>query len=1188
MTEPGTEAHRIEVLKSYGVLDTAAEPAYDQITNLLAAICQTPIALVSLIDSERQWFKSIYGADWTSNPREIAFCAHAIGQRGLFTVEDARGDARFAGNPLVLGEVGLRFYASVPLVNSADLALGTLAVIDTVPRRLSALQQQALRTLADQVMAQLESRRRQRSLEAALLARDTSQASLLESDEHWRLLFEHNPMPMWLFDRQTLRFLAVNDAAVAHYGWSRAEFAAMTIQDIRPADELPALAADLAEGHRKLHFGSVWRHCKKSGEQMHVDIAAHSMRYRGHDARLVMAHDISGQVRSTQALQASEARWQRLFAASATGIAAADAEGRFVSVNPAFCQLTGHSEAELLGAPILSFTHPDDVATCQHELDRLVAGEVESCSIDKRYVRPDGDAVWARASVTLTGTFPAGPGPLPQTRQYVAVVQNIDSQRRAEEEISRQHGLVALAGHMARLGGWQVLLQPHRQVRWTEELRVILDIPPGVEPSLDTALAWAMPGSRERVTSALQACLDTGTAFDVDLPVHTAAGRQLFVRAIGQAMRDPAGRIYGAEGALIDHTERQQAQQALLRSEERFRNVARATTDAVWDWDLIEGTLWWNEGIQTLFGHLRAGLEPGIESWTTRIHPEDRVRAEGSLRAAVAGHGERWNAEYRFARADGSHALVLDRGFVMRDESGRAVRMLGGISDLSAQREAEQRLQRQAALLDAARDAIVVHDLEHRIVYWNRGAERLFGWDAGQALGRRVPELLQEDENLAAQAQAEVLRRGEWAAVVRCRSRDGRDVMLDVRLSLLRDAAGCPEAVLAIKTDVTQRVALEAQLQQAQRLEAVGQLTGGVAHDFNNLLTVILGNAELLAEHLADKPMLLSLARMAATAAARGAELTQRLLAFARKQPLQPQAVDGHQLLLGMDGLLRRTLPEHIELQLVRAAGLWPLLADPVQLESALLNLVLNARDAMPEGGKITLETANAWIDQDYAERHAEVLPGQYTMLSVSDTGAGMSAQTLARAFEPFFTTKPVGQGTGLGLSMVYGFARQSCGHVKIYSELGQGTTVRLYLPRADHEAAAPLPQQPAGTDLRGEALVLVVEDDELVRRFATDTLRSLGYRVLSAEHGAAALEVLRARSDIELLFTDVVMPGGVNGRQLADAALALYPQLKVLFTSGYTENAIVHHGRLDRGVHLLAKPYRAVDLARKLRAVLA
>jgi PAS domain S-box-containing protein len=1187
MTAADAESRRIEILMSYGVLDTAPELAYDEITQLIAAICQTPIAFISLVDGERQWLKSVHGADWVSTPRNIAFCTHAIEQRGLFVVEDAESDPRFAGNPLVCGTAGLRYYAGMPLVDAGGMALGALAVVDRVPRRLTGLQQQSLRVMAGQVMAQLEARRRQAALESALLQRERDQAAWRESEGRWRLLFERNPLPMFIVDMATLRFLAVNDAAVQSYGWSPSEFAALTLKDIRPPEDVPLLLAGLAEGHEAVRGGRIWRHRRKNGEVMLVDIRAHGVPFDGHPARLVLAEDVTLQVQATQALQTSELRWQRLFAASAIGIAAAGPDGRLSSVNPAFCQLLGRDEPELLGAPMLAFTHPDDAAACHAQLQRLAADEIESFTIEKRYLHPDGHARWARATVTLS--LASELGGLVSPRQYVAVVQDIDAQRQAQAELSRQHDLVVRAGQLARLGGWQVLLQPGQTVHWTDELRDILDIPDGDLPDVASGLGMYLPGAQERITQALQACLQEGKPFDLELEMRTAAGRPLQVRCMGVALRDGGGQIIGARGALMDQSERLQAQQALRRSEERFRQVARATADAVWDWDLVEGTLWWNEGIHTLFGHDPAALEPGIGARISRIHPDDRQAVQAGIAAALAGNDERWRAEYRFARADGSHALVLDRGFVIRDDAGRGVRMVGGMTDLSAQREAEQRLHRQAALLDAARDAIVVRDLAHRIVYWNRGAERLFGWDAGQALGRHAPELLHEDEILTAQAMAEVLQRGDWTGVVKNRCRDGRSVMIDLRLSLLRDAAGQPEAVLAIQTDVTRRLALESQLQQSQRLEAVGQLTGGVAHDFNNLLTVILGNAELLAEMLADNPSLLPLARMTATAAERGAELTQRLLAFARKQPLQPQAVDAHQLLTSMDALLRRTLPESIELQTVRAAGLWPVLADPVQLESAVLNLVLNARDAMPEGGKITLETANAWIDQDYAEQHGDVLPGQYTLVSVSDTGMGMSAHTMAHAFEPFFTTKGVGRGTGLGLSMVYGFAKQSRGHVKLYSEPGHGTTVRVYLPRADQAARdSTAPKPGVHHELRGTATVLVVEDDDLVRRFATEMLRNLGYEVLAAEHGAAAVAVLQSRNDIDLLFTDVVMPGGMNGRQLADAARELHPGLKVLFTSGYTENAIVHHGRLDRGVELLTKPYRAVDLARKLRSVLA
>lgn len=509
-------------------------------------------------------------------------------------------------------------------------------------------------------------------------------------------------------------------------------------------------------------------------------------------------------------------------------------------------------------------------------------------------------------------------------------------------------------------------------------------------------------------------------------------------------------------------------------------------------------------------------------------------------------------------------------------------------TDVTQQREAQARLRRQAALLDQATDAIFVTGVDGVITYWNEGARRLYGWTAEEALGRQTRELLGQDPDFAEELRLQLRARREWRATTTETCKNGRTVTVDGRWTLLSGDGGEGISVLAIKTDVTQRLELEARLRQAQRLEAVGHLTGGVAHDFNNLLTVILGNADLMAEQLADQPALLPLAEITRAAAQRGAELTHRLLAFARRQPLQPQVVDVHQLLAGMDGLLRRALNEDIEIELVRGAGLWPALVDAAQLESALLNLALNARDAMPGGGKLTLETANAWIDQDYADHHGEVQPGQYVMISVSDSGSGIAPEHLARVFEPFFTTKGPGKGSGLGLSMVYGFVKQSHGHIKLYSEQEQGTTARVYLPRAGGSPDAPVaPAAPQQAPRRG-AWVLVVEDDDLVRRFARDQLLSLGYDVVTAENGVQALEILRQRSDIELLFTDVVMPGGLSGRQLAEQALALHPGLKVLYTSGYTENAIVHQGRLDRGVHLLNKPYRRDELARKVRAALA
>jgi signal transduction histidine kinase len=381
---------------------------------------------------------------------------------------------------------------------------------------------------------------------------------------------------------------------------------------------------------------------------------------------------------------------------------------------------------------------------------------------------------------------------------------------------------------------------------------------------------------------------------------------------------------------------------------------------------------------------------------------------------------------------------------------------------------------------------------------------------------------------------------------------------------------------------------LNNRLRQSQRLEAIGQLTGGVAHDFNNLLTVVMGNAELLAEQVEGQPTQKMLAEMIVAAASRGAGLTGQLLAFARKQALEPRAVDLNPLVAQLDPMLRRTLGEHIEIELIRAAGLWPALVDPGQLENALLNLCLNARDAMPRGGRLTLETANARLDADYADAQAELKPGQYVMLAVSDTGEGIAPEHQPRVFEPFFTTKDKGKGTGLGLAMVYGFVKQSGGHVSVYSERGQGSTFKLYLPRATSAPPAVASGPNGDVDaVGGTETVLLVEDDEGVRQAAREHLIALGYAVIEAPDGPQAMRLLQQHPEVDLLFTDVVMPGGMNGRALADAARALRPGLRVLYTSGYTENAIVHHGRLDSGVLLLAKPYRRAELARAVRSAL-
>jgi PAS domain S-box-containing protein len=493
---------------------------------------------------------------------------------------------------------------------------------------------------------------------------------------------------------------------------------------------------------------------------------------------------------------------------------------------------------------------------------------------------------------------------------------------------------------------------------------------------------------------------------------------------------------------------------------------------------------------------------------------------------------------------------------------------------------------RLRTVLDSSPLPIFSLDTQGRVASWNAAAERIFGHAPADVLGKPMASLLPEGHAFAAAREAIV--QGETVRDQRTQWNrpDGR--VLDVSFSAA--PIGVPDATSSgavfVAEDVTERLKLEHALSQSQKMDAVGQLTGGVAHDFNNILTVITGTIDLLHDGLADRPQMAAIARMIDDAATRGADLTRHLLAFARKQALQPRETDLNALVTDAAGLLRPTLGEQVDIETALSADAWPALVDPGLLSNAVLNLAINARDAMPKGGQLTLETRNVFLDEAYAAQHAEVVPGPYVMIAVSDTGTGIPPEIRDKVFEPFFTTKETGKGTGLGLSMVFGFVKQSGGHIKIYSEVGHGTAIKMYLPRAKGVADAVADAVP--TRVRGGTeTVLVVEDDPLVRSNVVMQLGSLGYETIEATSGPEALRAVESNGDVDLLFTDVVIPGGMNGRELAEEIGRRKPDIKVLFTSGYTQDAIVHHGRLDAGVLLLGKPYRKADLARMMRVAL-
>jgi len=482
-------------------------------------------------------------------------------------------------------------------------------------------------------------------------------------------------------------------------------------------------------------------------------------------------------------------------------------------------------------------------------------------------------------------------------------------------------------------------------------------------------------------------------------------------------------------------------------------------------------------------------------------------------------------------------------------------------------------------------------DARFRYEEVNPATLQLYKLTREQVIGYTVEEVLGAEQAVGINAFLSACLRAD--APYRYERAQGTSVVEAVATPV-PDEPGVGRRVVVSARDVTEQRRLEERVRQAQKMEAVGQLTGGIAHDFNNLLTVVWGGLEQIRRHIAEfpaSPAVTHIERarnMAFQGAQRAAALTSRLLAFSRQQALVPQILDANKLVTDTSEFLRRTLGETIALEAVLSGGLWHTFADPNQLENALINLAVNARDAMPDGGKLTIETANCSLDEAYTSALSEpVEPGQYVRITVTDTGAGMDAATRERAFDPFFTTKEMGKGTGLGLSQVYGFVRQTGGHVKIYSEVGEGTAVKIYL-RRHVGGAAEVAQKPAGEVAHaiGVETILVVEDDDALRSYAIEALSELGYAVLAASDGASALRILEGNR-VDLLFTDVVIPGGMNGRRLADEALRRRPGLKVLFTTGYTRDAIVHHGRLDAGVDLIGKPFSFEALSEKIRAVL-
>ncbi|MGF6820579.1 PAS domain S-box-containing protein [Paraburkholderia atlantica] len=632
---------------------------------------------------------------------------------------------------------------------------------------------------------------------------------------------------------------------------------------------------------------------------------------------------------------------------------------------------------------------------------------------------------------------------------------------------------------------------------------------------------------------------------------------------------------------------------------------------------------WAQRWIDSVIDYAVIGLSPGgiIRTWNVggeKIHgfladevigqrfdifhtQDDRDKGSAAALLDIARSTGRSESEGWRIRKDGSRFWANVVITALTDDTGHVLGFGKIVRDMTDKKTAHDAVveseRRFRMLVNGVTDyAVFMLSPDGIVTNWNAGARRIKGYSAEEIIGSHLSRFYTPEDAAAGLPQRGLsiaAREGRFEAEGWRVRKDGQRFWAHVVIDAIRDEDGTLAGFAKITRDITERMEASRMLEdtrkalfQSQKMEAVGKLTGGVAHDFNNVLQILRGNLELLdSRHYRDEWTRERVAK-AITAVERGSKLASQLLAFGRRQPLQPVVINLASALRGMDDLLRRALDETIDVETVVAGGLWNTLVDIHQLENVILNLAINARDAMAEGGKLTMELSNAMLDDEYVASVPDIQAGQYVLLAVTDTGTGMSPDVVDRAFDPFFTTKPEGRGTGLGLSMAYGFVKQSGGHIKIYSEVGHGTTVKLYLPRSSRPAVE-LPPRVTPAPKGGSETILVVEDDRNVQSTALDTLSDLGYRVLKADAAEEALAVLRSGVHIDLVFSDVVMPGPLRSTDMVAQGLRLLPHLKVLFTSGYTQNAIVHGGRLDPGVDLLSKPYSREQLAHKIRQVL-
>jgi two-component system cell cycle sensor histidine kinase/response regulator CckA len=1024
-----------------------------------------------------------------------------------------------------------------------------------------------------------------------------AEEALQQSQERFRLLVEASPDAIGIHQAGKLVF--INPSGIRQLGARTPEelLGRKSEQIIHPDD-----LADANDRIRRLLAGETGmypaevRYLRLDGTTVPVEVSAAPVIHDGQPAMQFVARDITERKRAEAALLESKRFLRSTLNALSSHIAILDAQGTIIEVNAAWNRFAagndfigsdrgvGDNYLLLCDSAVGQFS--EEAPAVARGIRAVMAGQSDDFQLEYP-CHSAREQRWFVVRVTRFG----GDGPV----RVVAAHENITQRKRAEAELNWKTAFLE-AQVNSSIDGILVVDQQGKKILQNQRLVDLFKIPPAIaDESADAdQVRWVTDMTRnpeqfvEKVRQ-LYAHPEVISRDEIELKDGT------FLDRYSAPVTGRDGKYYGRIWTFRDITDRKRAEETLRESEERFAGafehapigVALVSPDGHW--------LKVNQALCEVVGYSAAELL--TRTFQDITHPDDLAGDLENVRRLLAGEIGSYQIEKRYFHARGHPVTVLLNVSLVRDGQGRPRYFIAQIQDITERKRAENALRESnekfLQLVENLTDAFWVRSPDMREVHYiSPGFERIWGRSVESlyAHPERWPDyILPEDRERVlgtfAKFAGDSPRLDLEYRIVRP---DGGVRWVHLRASQVRDAAGKLIRLTGIVSDITERKLVEAQLFQSQKLETVGRLAGGVAHEFNSILTAIIGQSELLLDDLPAGSPLAGSATEISKAAGRAATLTRQLLAYGRKQFLQPETLELNRVIAGMEGMLRHLLGSEVDLRIIPAPDLHAVKADAGQLEQVIMNLAINARDAMPNGGRLTLETANVSFDEHSVGRDAELKPGDYVMLAITDTGAGMSAEVKARLFEPFFTTKDVGQGTGLGLSTCYGILKQSGGHISVYSELARGTTFKIYLPQVEPQVKPPVQRLDSPDLPRGTETILLVEDDPSLREMAATLMRRLGYTVLTAANGLEALSLKQQRGIgyIDLLFTDVVMPH-MSGKELADRVRAASPRTRVLFTSAYTGNAIVHQGVLNPGVALLQKPFTPGALARKIRETL-